>query len=24
VIDRIGTGPNCDVYTFPEKIFIEN
>lgn len=24
VIDRIGTGPNCDVYSFPENILIES
>ncbi len=24
VVDRIGTGPNCDVYSFPEKIRIEH
>ncbi len=22
VVDRIGTGPNCDVYTFPQKMLI--
>ena len=24
VVDRIGTGPNCDVYSFPEKIRIDH
>ncbi len=24
VVDRIGSGPNCDVFTFPEKILVEN
>ncbi|ANF83278.1 ureidoglycolate hydrolase (plasmid) [Acinetobacter sp. NCu2D-2] len=24
VIDRIGTGPNCDVYSFPQQVCIEN